>query len=221
MENNIENFGNSTSNPTPKPVKGGAGCLGASMIGCFAFVILLALGIFVYINYNGMVTKEETVNSAWAQVENVYQRRADLIKNLVATVKGYATHEQTTLTEVIEARSKATSVTVKADNLNENNIQQFEEAQSKLTSALARLMVVVEKYPDLKANEGFLKLQNTLEKTEDQITIERKKFNETAQDYNTYIRKFPKNIISSIFNFEKKAYFKAEAGSNVAPEIKM
>ena len=217
MDNNINDLGN----PTPKPVKGGAGCLGASMIGCFGFVILLALGIFVYVNYNGMVTKEETVNSAWAQVENVYQRRADLIKNLVATVKGYATHEQTTLTEVIEARSKATSVTVKADNLNENNIQQFEEAQSKLTSALARLMVVVEKYPDLKANEGFLKLQSTLEKTEDQITIERKKFNDTAQDYNTYIRKFPKNMISSIFNFEKKAYFKAEAGSNVAPEVKM
>ncbi|MBU0488875.1 MAG: LemA family protein [Bacteroidetes bacterium] len=188
------------------------------MIGSILFVILLIISIFAYIYFNGMVSREETVDSQWAQVENVYQRRADLVKNLVNVVKGYATHEQTTLTEVIEARSKATSVTIDPSKLDDAAIQNFQQVQDGLSSALSKLMVVVEAYPNLKANEGFLKLQAQLEDTEDQITAERFKFNEVAKDYNTYIRKFPKNLFASLFGFDKKAYFKAEAGSEVAPD---
>lgn len=169
--------------------------------------------------YNDMVEKQEAVDSQWAQVENVYQRRADLIPNLVATVKGYAAHESETLTAVVDARSKATSVTIDARNLNEETLAQFQKAQSDLSSALSRLMAVKEAYPDLKANENFLDLQSQLEGTENRITVERKKFNDVARDYNTYIRKFPNNIISSIFSFDAKPYFKAEEGSEKAPKV--
>jgi LemA protein len=170
--------------------------------------------------YNSIVTKEEGVTAQWAQVENVYQRRADLIPNLVETVKGYAGHEKETLEGVIEARSKATSTTIDAGNLNAASIQQFQAAQDGLSSALSRLMVVVERYPDLKANQNFLELQAQLEGTENRISVERKKFNESAQEYNTFIKKFPKNIIAGMFNFEKKEYFEAAAGSEKAPEVK-
>lgn len=169
--------------------------------------------------YNTMIEKQEAVTAQWAQVENVYQRRADLIPNLVATVKGYANFEQETLTAVIEARAKATGITVDPTNLDANSIQQFQAAQDGLSSALSKLMVVVERYPDLKANQNFLELQAQLEGTENRISVERKKFNETAQAYNTYIRKFPNNLIAGMFDFEKKEYFEADAGAEKAPKV--
>ncbi|MCK9641439.1 MAG: LemA family protein [Prolixibacteraceae bacterium] len=185
---------------------------------------VIVLALFIGISWgiktgNSMVTMEEGVSSAWSQVENVYQRRADLIPNLVSTVKGYAAHENETLTAVVEARAKATSVTVDPTKLNAASIQQFQQAQGGLSSALSRLMVVVEKYPDLKANENFLNLQAQLEGTENRITVERQKFNQSAQAFNTYIRLFPQSIIASMRNFEKKAYFEAEKGAATAPKV--
>ncbi|KAF5059230.1 Protein LemA [anaerobic digester metagenome] len=169
--------------------------------------------------YNRLITLEEGVTAAWSQVENVYQRRADLIPNLVNTVKGYADFEQKTLTQVIEARAKATSVTIDPTNMTEANMQQFQQAQDGLGSALSRLMVVIERYPDLKANQNFMDLQAQLEGTENRITVERRAFNETAQAYNTQIRRFPNNILAGLFGFDKKAYFQAESGAEQAPEV--
>ena len=185
----------------------------------FVLVALLAIPLFSSCSYNTMVEKRESVDAQWAQVENVYQRRADLIPNLVNTVKGYAAHEQETLQGVVEARSKATSVNVNAENMTEASMKQFQQAQEGLSSALSRLMVVVEKYPDLKANQNFLDLQSQLEGTENRITVERMKFNETTRSYNTYIAKFPKNLIASMFSFEKKPYFEASAGASEAPKV--
>ncbi len=184
-------------------------------------IVVVALILYSSIKgtYNQMVTLDEGVGAQWAQVENVYQRRADLIPNLVSTVKGYATHEKETLESVIEARAKATSTTIDASNLNAQSIQQFQAAQDGLSSALSKLMVVVERYPDLKANQNFLELQAQLEGTENRIAVERKKFNEVARQYNTYIRSFPKNIYASIFGFEKKAYFQAQTGADTAPKV--
>lgn len=169
--------------------------------------------------YNSIVEKQEAVTAQWSQVENVYQRRADLIPNLVSTVKGYADFEQETLTAVIEARAKATSVNVDPSKLDASSIQQFQAAQDGLSSALSKLMVVVERYPELKANQNFLELQSQLEGTENRIAVERKKFNEAAQDYNTYIRKFPNNMIAGMFDFEKKEYFEADKGAETAPKV--
>ena len=183
-------------------------------------VILLLAYSSVKNSYNSMVTMQEGVTAQWSQVENVYQRRSDLIPNLVSTVKGYADFEKETLTQVIEARAKATSVNVNPEKLDEQSLKNFQDAQSGLSSALSRLMVVVEKYPDLKANQGFLDLQAQLEGTENRITVERQKFNESAQAYNTLIRKFPKNIFAGMFGFEKKAYFEAEKGAEKAPQVK-
>jgi LemA protein len=185
-------------------------------------VIVLAVILFYSSfkgTYNKMVSMDEGVASQWAQVENVYQRRADLIPNLVATVKGYASHEQETLQGVIEARSKATSVTIDPTNLNTQSIQQFQAAQDGLSSALSKLMVVVERYPDLKANQNFLELQTQLERTENRIAVERRSFNTVTETYNAYIRSFPKNIYASVFGFEKKAYFSAIEGADVAPKV--
>lgn len=186
-------------------------------IGLLAAVVAV---LFSSCGYNKMVTMEEQVTSSWAQVENVYQRRADLIPNLVNTVKGYAAHEKETLEGVIEARSKATSVNIDATKLTPETMKQFTQAQDGLSSALSRLMVVVEKYPDLKANQNFLDLQAQLESTENRITIERMKFNEATQTYNAYIRKFPQVIYSGWFGFEKKTYFEAQQGAEKAPEVK-
>jgi len=172
-----------------------------------------------YRSYNQMVTLDEGVSEQWSQVENVYQRRADLIPNLVATVKGYADFEKETLTQVIEARAKATSVNIDANNLNPAMLQQFQQAQDGLSSALSRLLVTIEKYPDLKANQSFLDLQAQLEGTENRITVERRKFNQVTRDYNTYIRKFPQTFFSGIFGFESKPYFQAQEGADVAPEV--
>ena len=169
--------------------------------------------------YNGLVSLDEETNGKWAQVESAYQRRADLIPNLVNTVKGYADFERETLTGVIEARSKATGITVDADNLSPEAIANFQAAQSKLSGALSRLLVTVERYPDLKANQNFLGLQSQLEGTENRIKIERDRFNVSVKDFNATIRKFPKTIIASSFGFEKKGYFEADSGSEKAPEV--
>lgn len=187
-----------------------------------AVVAVVVIALFGWVKgvYNGMVEQEESVNTAWSQVENVYQRRADLIPNLVNTVKGYAAHESETLQGVIEARSKATQVSVNAEDLTEANVKKFQEAQGELQQALGRLLMLTENYPDLKANENFRDLQAQLEGTENRITVERQKFNETAKVYNTNIRKFPNNIFAGMFGFEKKGYFEAQQGAEKAPEVK-
>ncbi len=184
-------------------------------------IAVVVLGFFFSIknSYNTMVRMDEGVQTAWSQVENVYQRRADLIPNLVATVKGYATHEQSTLEGVIEARSKATQITVDADNLTPEALAKYQKAQGELGAALGKLLAITENYPDLKANQNFLELQSQLEGTENRISVERQKYNETAKEYNTTIRQFPKNIIAGMFGFEKKPYFEAQEGANVAPKV--
>jgi LemA protein len=184
------------------------------IVGLILLIIAWATGI-----NNNLVTKEEGVNQAWANVENVYQRRLDLIPNLVNTVKGVANFEQQTLTAVIEARAKATSVQVNPKNLDEGSLQKFQEAQNGVSSALGRLMVVVEKYPELKATQNFSELQAQLEGTENRISVERMKFNESAQAYNTYLRKFPNSIFAGMLGFQKKAYFQAQVGAEKAPEV--
>lgn len=185
----------------------------------FVFFLLIAGFLFTSCGYNTMVGMDEAVTSQWSQVENVYQRRADLIPNLVATVKGYAEHEQETFTRVIEARSQATSVKVDPSNITPEALQQFQSAQEGVSSALSRLLVVVERYPDLKANQNFLDLQAQLEGTENRITVERMKFNETTQSYNAYIRKFPALITAKIFGFKKRSYFEAQPGAQTAPQV--
>lgn len=185
----------------------------------FAIVAIMMALSLTSCDYNSLVEKQESVESAWSQVENVYQRRADLIPNLVNTVKGYAAHEKETLEGVIEARSKATQITVSADDLSEENIKKFQAAQGELQQALGKLLAITENYPDLKANENFRDLQAQLEGTENRITVERQKFNETVKEYNTSIRKFPTTIYAGWFGFEKKGYFEAQAGAEKAPEV--
>ncbi len=184
-------------------------------------VLAVVLVVFFWAKgiYNGLVQKDENVSKAWAQVENVYQRRADLIPNLVNTVKGYASHERETLKEVMDARANATRTTVDAENLTAEQLEAFQKAQGELSSALGRLMVTVEKYPDLKANRNFLELQAQLEGTENRITVERQKFNDSVRDLNTSIRRFPNNIFANIFGFEKRAYFEAVESAEVAPVV--
>lgn len=184
-------------------------------------IVLLVLGIFFWFKgtYNTMVGRGEAISSQWSNVENQYQRRADLIPNLVNTVKGYAEHEQATLTQVVEARAKATQAQVNFDNLDAQAMQRFNEAQGELSSALSRLMVSVERYPDLKANENFRDLQAQLEGTENRIATERRKFNEDVKSYNAYIRFFPQNIVAGMFGFEAKPYFEAAEGTEQAPEV--
>ena len=184
-------------------------------------IAAVALAAFLWVKsvYNSMVTADEAVSAAWSQVENVYQRRADLIPNLVATVKGYATHESATLEGVVEARAKATQMTVNVDDLSEEKIAEFQKAQGELGSALGRLMAITEAYPDLKANENFGELQAQLEGTENRIAVERKAYNQVAQEYNTSIRVFPRNIIASVFGFKVKGYFEAEEGAQTAPKV--
>ena len=191
--------------------------------GLIALIVVAALllGGFVWLKnvYNQVVVSDEYIQSTWAQVENVYQRRADLIPNLVATVKGYAEHESETLESVVEARAKATQVTVDPANLTPEAIAQFNEAQGALSPALGSLLLIQENYPDLKANQNFLDLQAQLEGTENRITTERMKFNDAVKSFNTGIRRFPDNIVASVFGFEKKGYFEAKAGADVAPVV--
>ncbi len=187
----------------------------------YLFILSILLGGYLLTGcgYNTIVEMDEAVTSQWSQVENVYQRRADLIPNLVATVKGYAEHEQETFTRVVEARSQASSVKVDPSNLTPESLQQFQQAQEGVSTALGRLLVVVERYPDLKANLNFLDLQAQLEGTENRITVERMKFNETTQQYNAYIRRFPALITAKIFSFNTRAYFEAQAGAQTAPQV--
>jgi LemA protein len=169
--------------------------------------------------YNGLVSMEENVNGVWSNVETQYQRRADLIPNLVSTVKGYASHEKETLEGVVSARSKATQVTVDADDLTEEKLQEYQKAQGEVSSALGRLLAITENYPDLKANQNFLELQAQLEGTENRINVARTNFNNAAQQYNTAIRRFPKSIFAALFGFDKKPYFSAADGAEQAPKV--
>jgi LemA protein len=182
-------------------------------------IIVAALVLWGVSMYNSLVSSEEAVLSQWSNVENQYQRRADLIPNLVATVKGYAAHERGTLEEVVQARAKATQITVDANSLTPEKLQQFQQAQGELSAALGRLLMIAENYPDLKANQNFIELQAQLEGTENRIAVERNRFNEMARNYNASIRRFPKSIIATLFGFEKKPYFEAEAGTEKAPKV--
>ncbi len=194
-----------------------------ALIAIIVVGLILIIGLVILFSgistYNKMVRLDEGVTEKWSQVENDYQRRADLIPNLVKTVRSYAEYEQETLTEVVEARAKATSVTVDPTNLNAQSIQQFQQAQEGLTSALSKLLVVVEKYPDLKANQNYMDLQRQLEGTENRISNARRKFNEATRDYNTYIRRFFPRMLASWFGFEQKAYFEAKEGAEEAPDV--
>ncbi len=192
-----------------------------------SWIIIIVIAVVLFLmygwvsnSYNEMVSKSEAVKAQWSQVENVYQRRADLIPNLVSTVKGYATHEKETLEGVVEARAKATSVTIDANHLNPQALQQFQKAQDGLSQALSRLMVVVERYPNLKANQNFLELQAQLEGTENRIAVERRRFNLETQAYDVYIKLFPGNILADVFGFTEKPYFKAEKGAEIVPKVK-
>jgi len=193
------------------------------MKGITGIAILVVLVIFLALmggcSYNSMVTKQEAVEGAWAQVENVYQTRADLIPNLVSTVKGAANFEKSTLEAVVQARASATQVKLDPKNLSESEFARFEKAQGGVSSTLSRLLVTVEAYPDLKSNKNFLELQSQLEGTERRISTERKRFNEVVQDYNGFIRGFPRNLFAGMFGFTPKAYFKAAAGSDIAPKV--
>ncbi|MBR5027849.1 MAG: LemA family protein [Bacteroidales bacterium] len=181
--------------------------------------VVAVIAIYAISAYNSMVKMDENVTAAWAQVETQYQRRADLIPQLVNVVKGAADYERTTLESVIEARSKATSIQLTADDLTEENLAKFQKAQDQLSSALSHLMAIHEAYPELKANENFRDLQAQLEGTENRIAVARKDFNEAVQSYNSYIRRFPKNIFAGMFGFSQRAYFKAAEGAENAPEV--
>ena len=183
-------------------------------------VVLVVLIGYSVSSYNSMVTQEEKVGTAWSNVENQYQRRSDLIPNLVNTAKGYAAHEKETFDAVVSARAKATQMSIDIDDLTPEKLAAYQRAQGEIGSALGRLLAVTENYPDLKANENFKELQAQLEGTENRISVERRKFNETAREYNTAIRRFPKNIFAGIFGFEKRPYFEAEEGADQAPEVK-
>lgn len=184
-------------------------------IGILAFIVIYAVSL-----NNSLITKEEGVNQAWAQVENQYQRRADLVPNLVSTVRGAANFEQETITQVIEARSRATSINLEAGDLDDPQaLQQFDQAQQQLGSALSRLLVTVERYPELTATQNFRDLQSQLEGTENRISTERMRFNRAAQEYNTSIRRFPASMIAGIFGHQQKAYFEAVEGAEQAPEV--
>lgn len=182
-------------------------------------VVATAISLSSCSGYNNMVEKQEAVTSQWGNVQNAYQRRADLIPNLVNTVKGYATHEQETFTQVTEARSKATQTNINPENLTTESLQEYQQAQNQLSQALGRLLLIQENYPELKANQNFLALQDELAGTENRISVERNRFNQLAQDYNSYIRKFPQVIYAKWFKFENKAYFEALPEAQTAPQV--
>lgn len=184
-------------------------------------IVVAILSIFFWFkgSYNGMINMQESVAAQWSNVENQYQRRLDLIPNLVNTVKGYATHEEKTLTDVVNARAKATQMQVNIDQLDEATLRKLNNVQGELSSALSRLMAISESYPDLKANVNFRDLQAQLEGTENRIAVERRKYNETARIYNAYIRRFPKNILAGMFGFTPKPYFEANTGAENAPKV--
>jgi len=185
-----------------------------TVVAFFAIIALWAMSA-----YNNLVVAEESVTTEWANVESQYQRRSDLIPNLVSTVKGYAAHEQETFDAVVSARAKATQMTVDAKDLTPEKLQEYQAAQGQVGAALGRLLMITENYPDLKANQNFLALQEQLEGTENRIQVARQKFNATAKTYNTSIRRFPTNMIANMFGFDAKAYFEAEAGADKAPKV--
>lgn len=190
-------------------------------LGLVITIGIIAIAVMWCISgYNGLVSMDEVVQNKWADVETQYQRRADLIPNLVNTVKGYAAHEKETLESVVKARSEATSVKIDPSNMTAEQMAQYQNAQNGVTSALSKLLLVVEKYPDLKANQNFQELQSQLEGTENRIAVARRDYNAVAKEYNTAVRKFPKNILAGMFGFEKKEYFEAQEGSEAAPEVK-
>lgn len=181
--------------------------------------VVAVVAIWAVMGYNSLVGLQEGVENKWSNVETQYQRRADLIPNLVSTVKGYAAHEKETLEGVIAARSKATQITVNADDLTPEKLAEYQKAQGQVTSALGKLLALTENYPDLKANQQFLELQAQLEGTENRITVARKEFNDTAKEYNTAIRRFPKNLLAGMFGFDRRPYFEAQEGADVAPKV--
>lgn len=184
-------------------------------------IAVVLLGIFLWFkgSYNDMVNRRENVSAQWSNVENQYQRRLDLIPNLVSTVKGYAAHEENTLTDVVNARAKATQMQLNVNQLDEATMKKLNSVQGELSSALSRLMAISERYPDLKANQNFLDLQAQLEGTENRIAVERRKFNDVARSYNAYIQQFPRNILAGMFGFTPKPYFEANAGAENAPKV--
>ncbi len=181
--------------------------------------VIVVLVLWIFGSYNGLVSKDEAVSSQWANVESQYQRRLDLIPNLVNTVKGYADFEQETLTKVIEARSNATSVKIDPSNITPEKLAEFQKAQDGVSSTLGRLLVVMEKYPDLKANQNFLDLQAQLEGTENRIAVERQRFNDVAKTYNTSTRSFPGVVVAKLFGFERRGYFESVKGAETAPTV--
>lgn len=195
------------------------GCLIAGAIGGVLLVMVIAMVVWGTSVYNGMVTAEEGVGAQWSNVENQYQRRSDLIPNLVNTVKGYASHESSTFEAVVSARAKATQITIDPDKLDAASMQKYQEAQGQMSQALGRLLMVAENYPDLKANQNFLELQAQLEGTENRISTERMRFNETAKMFNTLIRQFPRSLLAGMFGFSAKPYFQAEEGARQAPTV--
>lgn len=182
-------------------------------------VVIALVAIWGISSYNGLVSMDENVSNSWANVETQYQRRSDLIPNLVNTVKGYAKHESQTLESVMQARSQATQVKIDPSNCTPQQLAAYQKAQGDVTTALGKLLAITENYPDLKANQNFLELQSQLEGTENRINVARKDFNDTAKKYNTSLRSFPRNIVASMFGFEKRAYFEAEAGAEKAPKV--
>ncbi len=181
--------------------------------------VVAVVAIFFYVTYNGFVNKEEGVNAAWSNVETQYQRRSDLIPNLVNTVKGYAAHESQTLGEVTEARARATSINLSAGELTPERLTQYQQAQAEVRTALGRLIAVAESYPDLKANQNFIELQSQLEGTENRIAVARKDFNDAARKYNVAVRRFPSNLVAALFGFDQKPYFEAAEGTETAPQV--
>lgn len=217
MENEVKN--KLPKGALPPDAKPKTGCLGSSLLIFILIILIFPIVIWIWTAYNKMVKKEEAVKKQWAQVENVYQKRYDLVDNLVATVKGSADFEKSTLTEVIEARSKASSIQISADNLDPASVQKFEEAQNEFSGALSRLLVVVERYPDLKTTQAFQNLMAQLREIENEILAQRNAFNEVVMNYNQYIRTFPRNIFASWFNFKEKGYFQSTPGAEKAPKV--
>lgn len=181
--------------------------------------VVAVVAIFFYATYNGFIGKEEGVNAAWSNVETQYQRRSDLIPNLVNTVKGYAAHESQTLASVTEARARATSINLSAGELTPERLAQYQQAQAEVRTALGRLIAVAESYPDLKANQNFIELQSQLEGTENRIAVARKDFNDAARKYNVAVRRFPSNLVAALFGFDQKPYFEASEGTETAPQV--
>ncbi len=220
MENTTQTLPNGGQPTSPrKEIKPKTGCLGSTMIIILLLVILLPIGIWMWRANNKMVNKDQDVQAQWAKVETAYQKRADLVQNFVNTIKGMSEFEQSTLTQVIEARSKASSVNINAENLDEETFAKFEKAQDEFSGALSKLMVVMEQYPTLQSTAGYMSLMTDLKGIENEIRAERNTFNELAQDYNKYIKRFPNKWLASMFGFDSVGYFKSAAGAEKATTV--